>query len=270
MSSIGPPSPQQYARNLLSEHDPRRWRDWWLEITAGATVILLIASVTVRMSRSGGIVVVWRDVTRGSQITPDQIAVAALPALDRSFPETSEMRGLIAARDLAAGTPIRWNDVLRDQAVATADIRIGELVSTDNTAFSPSPYDSHAVTFETQLSRIARSSIPAGSVVRDDMLGRPVAAVQHRSAAPGEIEVPLCVAVGALAIDPGSRVALIVPRPNGDPLIVEPVRVLARNASPLEPSTVIFALKREDAAHVAKLLPTKVYVMRLPPQGTAP
>ena len=76
MSAIGPPSPQQYARDLLSEHDPRRWRDSWLEITACAAILLLIACVALRLSRSKGVVVVCRDTPRGSQTTPDRVAVS--------------------------------------------------------------------------------------------------------------------------------------------------------------------------------------------------
>lgn len=270
MSSIGPPSPLQFARKLLSEHDPRSWRDSWLEITACAFVLLLIASVGIRMQRLEGVVVVQRDVVRGSQIGSDDVTVAALPLPDQAFAKTSQMRGLMAARDLKPGTPIRWSDVLRDQAVATTDIHVGDLVSIRNTAFSASPYDSRAITIEEHLTRVAKSSISAGSVVRDDMLGRPFTVAQRLSAAPGEVEVPLCVAAGALAIDPETLVVLIVPRPNADPLVLEPVRVLSRSVTPAEPSTVVFALKRADAANVAKLLPTKVYVMRLPTRRTEP
>jgi len=93
----------------------RFWRDDSIERQESVSVCALVRAPLAQLAR---------DVSRGEQIMESDLVVThewISPALARKYPERADLIGLLAARNLSEGTPLRDQDVQREALVTRGE-----------------------------------------------------------------------------------------------------------------------------------------------------
>lgn len=139
------PWPQRLWRTL---------RDHWLDIV----LITGICFLAVLISRAfglfdgisgpiglrGSVIVSPTNIQKGVKLQPENLSRARLIPRSNDFTEVDQLRGLIAAQDIQAGDPLRFEQVLRLQLVAAADLPVGAIITKDVVSLAWSSYEPDA------------------------------------------------------------------------------------------------------------------------------
>ena len=92
------------------------------------------------------VVITQRDLKAGEVINVDRdLSYSRFTSKKNYFESTSTLVGLILKRNVSAQKPLRWEDVLRYQVVATRDIAPGETIPADAVNLHWSTYDPTAM-----------------------------------------------------------------------------------------------------------------------------
>ncbi len=116
---------------------------------------------------SENVIVTRRDLKAGSVLHVDRdVSSARLPLRSNYFTATNELEGLILSQDVSAQKPLRTENLLRLQLVATKDIPKGETIAKDAVALAWSTY--HAKALLSPASAVdheARLAVPKDNVI---------------------------------------------------------------------------------------------------------
>jgi hypothetical protein len=92
------------------------------------------------------VVITRRDLKTGTVVRIHRdLSYARFPLKENYFASTSALDGLILKRDVSAQKPLRWDDLLRFQVVATRDIAADEMIPADAVKLDWSTYDPTAM-----------------------------------------------------------------------------------------------------------------------------
>jgi hypothetical protein len=109
-----------------------------------ATGILANWPPPVGLSES--VVVTRRDLKAGNVLRLDRdLSIARLPLKESYFKSASDLEGLILRQDVSAQKPLRTENLVRLQVVATKDIPGGEKIAKDAVTLAWSPYHAKAL-----------------------------------------------------------------------------------------------------------------------------
>jgi len=140
----------------------------WILIFGVLALALLVARATGLLdSVNPTVVITRRDLKTGNVVRIDRdLSYARFPMKENYFASTSALDGLIVNRDVSAQKPLRWEDLLRFQVVATRDIAAGEAIAADAVKLDWSTYDPTAmVRLEDLKDQKSRYAIRKNSVI---------------------------------------------------------------------------------------------------------
>lgn len=135
--------------------------DHWLDvllIAATCFIFVLFSRAAGLLDRLPGpiglhsrVIVSTSDLQKGALLQRESLSSArSVPRLNH-FSEFDQLNGLLAAQDIKAGNPIRFEQVLRLQLVATKDIPLGARITNDAITLAWSLYEPDATTNAEQL-----------------------------------------------------------------------------------------------------------------------
>jgi hypothetical protein len=146
--------------------------DILLIIGLGIIILLLIRAFKGGGSIRGGlglnahVIVAAENIKGGRALRRGDIFEAKLGSCDRCLPGSLNVEGFYAARDIARNVPLRFDDVICQQLVATVDIQPDTPIDEKAVALEWSAYDPEAVTAPSQaVARTSRQAIRKGTVI---------------------------------------------------------------------------------------------------------
>lgn len=147
-----------------------------LGVVVGCVLQVLLPLLGPRSS----VVVAAHDLEPSQALRPGDLYSAPLLWNVNYFTATHELEGLMLTRSVARGKPIRFQDVLRPQAIAARDIDAGAIVAIDAISVTWSPYQPGAVIRKDQIvGHRVRHAFRKGEVVLSEFVDSKPASVQR-------------------------------------------------------------------------------------------
>ena len=150
----------------------------WILLFCSLSLVLLALRATGCLDRylpsiglNPSVVITKRDLRAGDFLRVDRdLSQARLPLKENYFDSMTTLEGLVLRRDVSAEKPLRSEDVLRFQVVASREIDSGEKLTKDSVKLDWSKYDPKALMqIKEALERTSKYAIRKDEVVVSDM-----------------------------------------------------------------------------------------------------
>jgi hypothetical protein len=157
-----------------------RWLKWMSRHTPDLLALCAFLFLAVLCLRAGGwlswlpppwgltqrIPIAADDLRKGQVLRTDDLVEVWLNPRRDSFRNPADVEGFRLLRDLGAGSPVRFSDVMREQVIALQDLPRGKAISAGTLAVRWSPYQADAALDPWQvIGREARNPIRQGEVI---------------------------------------------------------------------------------------------------------
>lgn len=155
----------------------RLWPEAFLILSVCMLFLLVLRAVGAEeflprpFELRGNVLLAVRDLEPGRVLRSGDLRVARASARDDYFQVIDETRGLILSRGVSRQQPLRFEDVLRLQVVATKDVLPEAIITPDEVSLTWCHYDPGAtVSLDQAAGHRALQAIRAGDVILSEFI----------------------------------------------------------------------------------------------------